>query len=67
MPAFIVVLALLGCATSASASEETPVQKVVQLMEGMLAKGKAQKHDEQVQFAAYKQESKFSLPNGLGV
>jgi len=33
----------------------TPVQKVVQLMEGMLAKGKKEKHDEQVQFAAYKQ------------
>merc|ERR1719277_2627041 len=36
-------------------SEVTPVQKVIQLMEGMLAKGKAEKHDEQVQFAAYKQ------------
>jgi len=31
------------------------VQKVIQLMEGMLAKGKQEKHDEQVQFAAYKQ------------
>jgi hypothetical protein len=36
-------------------SEVTPVQKVLQLMEGMLAKGKQEKHDEQVQFAAYKQ------------
>merc|ERR1719356_837257 len=33
----------------------TPVQKVIQLMEGMLEKGKKEKHDEQVQFAAYKQ------------
>jgi len=33
----------------------TPVQKVLQLMEGMLAKAKSEKHDEQVQFAAYKQ------------
>merc|ERR1719413_295858 len=33
----------------------TPVQKVIQLLDGMLAKGKAEKHDEQVQFAAYKQ------------
>merc|ERR1719413_141493 len=33
----------------------TPVQKVIQLLEGMLAKGKSEKHDEQVQFAAYKQ------------
>merc|ERR1740138_1568888 len=39
----------------ANGSEVTPVQKVVQLMEGMLEKGKKEKHDEQVQFAAYKQ------------
>jgi prefoldin subunit 5 len=39
----------------ASKTEVTPVQKVVQLMEGMLEKGKKEKHDEQVQFAAYKQ------------
>merc|ERR1719478_1835807 len=36
-------------------TEVTPVQKVIQLLEGMAAKGKAEKHDEQVQFAAYKQ------------
>merc|ERR1719321_1185989 len=36
-------------------SKVTPVQKVIQLMEGMLEKGKREKHDEQVQFAAYKQ------------
>jgi MFS superfamily sulfate permease-like transporter len=39
----------------ASKQEVTPVQKVIQLMEGMLEKGKKEKHDEQVQFAAYKQ------------
>merc|ERR1740122_137127 len=33
----------------------TPVQKVIELMERMAAKGKKEKHDEQVQFAAYKQ------------
>jgi len=33
----------------------TPVQKVIQLLEGMSAKGKKEKHDEQVQFASYKQ------------
>jgi len=33
----------------------TPVQKVVEMMNGMLEKGKKEKHDEQVQFAAYKQ------------
>jgi len=40
---------------AALAVEVTPVQKVVQLLEGMSAKGKKEKHDEQVQFAAYKQ------------
>jgi cell division septum initiation protein DivIVA len=36
-------------------TDVTPVQKVIQLMEGMLTKGRSEKHDEQVQFAAYKQ------------
>jgi septal ring factor EnvC (AmiA/AmiB activator) len=47
-----IAVLLLACA---SANEVTPVQKVIQLMEGMLEKGKKEKHDEQVQFAAYKQ------------
>jgi len=46
---------VLLVARAAQASEVTPVQKVIELMEGMLAKGKQEKHDEQVQFAAYKQ------------
>jgi len=33
----------------------TPVQKVIQLMEGMMAKGKKEKHEEQVEYAAFKQ------------
>merc|ERR1719145_537631 len=55
------VLVALAVA-SVNASEDaglrtqvTPVQKVIQLLEGMSAKGKKEKHDEQVQFAAYKQ------------
>ena len=39
----------------AGATTVTPVQKVIQLLDGMVAKGKAEKQDEQVQFAAYKQ------------
>jgi hypothetical protein len=31
------------------------VQKVIEMMNGMLEKGKKEKHEEQVQFAAYKQ------------
>lgn len=45
----------VAMACFAGATEVTPVQKVIELMEGMLAKGKQEKHDEQVQFAAYKQ------------
>merc|ERR1712241_757443 len=49
-------LALLFFAADvALAAKVTPVQKVIQLLEGMSAKGKKEKHDEQVQFAAYKQ------------
>jgi cell division septum initiation protein DivIVA len=33
----------------------TPVQKVIELLQGMLEKGKKEKHEEQVQFASYKQ------------
>merc|ERR1719420_1599051 len=36
-------------------STVTPVQKVIELLQGMLEKGKKEKHEEQVQFAAYKQ------------
>jgi len=46
---------LLALVAKASATEVTPVQKVIQLLGGMLEKGKLEKHNEQVQFAAYKQ------------
>jgi len=42
-------------AVAVSAVEVTPVQKVIELLHGMVDKGKKEKHDEQVQFAAYKQ------------
>jgi len=45
---FLLLQAALG-------SEVTPVQKVIEMLENMLAKGKSEKHNEQVQFAAYKQ------------
>merc|ERR1719197_2418983 len=41
--------------TVASGNAVTPVQKVIEMMNGMLEKGKKEKHEEQVQFAAYKQ------------
>jgi hypothetical protein len=48
------LIALAGLAT-ASASNVTPVQKVIQMLGGMAEKGKEEKHAEQVQFATYKQ------------
>merc|ERR1719498_1949121 len=42
-------------AGSAGAVKVTPVQKVLELLTSMVEKGKKEKHDEQVQFAAYKQ------------
>jgi len=48
-------LAFFALAGTALASDVTPVQKVLEMMNGMLEKGKKEKHEEQVQFAAYKQ------------
>jgi hypothetical protein len=49
------VLVAVALAAHVAATDVTPVQKVIQLLEGMLEKGKSEKHDEQVQFASYKQ------------
>merc|ERR1719456_719232 len=53
----IAVFAILASLALASATElkVTPVQKVIELLQGMLEKGKKMKHEEQVQYAAYKQ------------
>ena len=48
------LFAVLATAAVADRAAVTPVQKVIQLMEGMVAKGKKEKQQEQVQFAAYK-------------
>lgn len=40
---------------AASAEKATPVEKVIELMNGMLEKGKKAKQEEEIQFAAYKQ------------
>merc|ERR1719262_895985 len=57
MLCFALVISLFApaAAKAGAATKVTPVQKVIQLMEGMLEKGKKEKHDEQVQFASYKQ------------
>jgi hypothetical protein len=48
---FLCVLASIA----ANAVEVTPVQKVLSLLQGMLEKGKKEKHQEQVMFAASRQ------------
>jgi len=48
-------LLLPALVASAAGNAVTPVQKVIEMMNGMLEKGKKEKHEEQVQFAAYKQ------------
>jgi len=45
----------LLCATVALQVQVTPVQKVIQMMQDMVAKGKQEKHEEQVAFATFKQ------------
>merc|ERR1719181_115823 len=49
----VVVLAVIF-ASPISATAVTPVQKVIELMNNMVEKGKAEKEAEQVQFAAFK-------------
>jgi hypothetical protein len=51
----LLLVGLLAGASLNSAAKVTPVQKVIELLNGMLEKGKTEKHSEQVQFAAFKQ------------
>jgi len=51
----LILIAAAASVELTSLSGVTPVQKVLQLMESMLNTGKKQMHEEQVQFAAYKQ------------
>jgi len=52
----VVLLAIVAAtAVAREQTSVTPVQKVIQLLNGMVEKGKKEKHEEQVQFAAYKQ------------
>jgi len=58
MGRFALVVLFAFAAPAVLAREQaavTPVQKVIQLLNGMVEKGKKEKHEEQVQFAAYKQ------------
>jgi len=49
-----VLIAALISTTLASDNKVTPVQKVIELMENMVEKGKKEMGDEQIQFATFK-------------
>jgi len=55
MPRCMLVLTSACALADGAQSGVTPVQKVLGLLGGMVEKGKTEKHEEQVQFAAYKQ------------
>merc|ERR1719460_877825 len=48
-----ILLAVIGFASAASSSV-TPIQKVIQMLTDMQAKGKSEKEDEAARFAEYK-------------
>merc|ERR1719281_2370679 len=50
----LVLLAALATGAAREDARVTPVQKVVQLLNNMIEKGKKEKREEQVQFANYK-------------
>jgi len=52
---FLVAILIAAAVADDAVSKVTPVQKVIESLSGMLEKGKAEKHYEQVQFAAFKQ------------
>jgi len=43
------------CGVTAASNSVTPIQKCIQMLTGMLEKSKAEKHEEQVAFAAFNQ------------
>jgi len=46
-------LSLLVASAAATSSDVTPIQKVLEMMDGMLAKGKQEKHEEEVEFTKF--------------
>jgi len=53
----LAAVALLSapCRVTAASNQVTPIQKCIQMLTGMLEKAKAEKHEEQVAFAAFNQ------------
>jgi prefoldin subunit 5 len=55
MKATFAALVVYSSALFVNVEAVTPVAKVITMLQGMLEKGKKEKHEEQVQFATYKQ------------
>eukprot|EP00928_Gymnodinium_smaydae_P004446 TRINITY_DN1150_c0_g2_i1.p1 TRINITY_DN1150_c0_g2~~TRINITY_DN1150_c0_g2_i1.p1 ORF type:complete len:698 (+),score=213.64 TRINITY_DN1150_c0_g2_i1:96-2189(+) len=55
LASLLAAAAASDAASGAGRSAVTPLQKVIQMLTGMSAKGKEEKHAEEVQYAAYKQ------------
>eukprot|EP00443_Scrippsiella_acuminata_P049147 CAMPEP_0115428626 /NCGR_PEP_ID=MMETSP0271-20121206/30082_1 /TAXON_ID=71861 /ORGANISM="Scrippsiella trochoidea, Strain CCMP3099" /LENGTH=687 /DNA_ID=CAMNT_0002853741 /DNA_START=78 /DNA_END=2141 /DNA_ORIENTATION=+ len=53
--ASVSTLTSASTATVAARTDVTPLQKVLQLLEGMAAKGKQEKHEEEVEFAKFQE------------
>jgi len=53
MRAFVLMTLFIACSLT-NGVKVTPVQKVIQLLDDMVAKGESEKQDEQVQFAKLK-------------
>jgi len=53
--AALTVCAALAAHAHAHSAKVTPIQKVLEMMQTMIVKGQEEMHNEQVQFAAYKQ------------
>jgi hypothetical protein len=52
----VTCLALFAAPVAISTSSDvTPIQKVIEMMDGMLAKGKKEKHEEEVEFAKFQE------------
>jgi len=49
----ILICLALWAVPSAVSTDVTPIQKVVEMMDGMLAKGKQEKHEEEVEFTKF--------------
>jgi len=64
--AALLFFAAVSCAAAAAAESRSPIAKVVSMMNDMMAKGKQEKQDEKVRFAAFEQFCKSTSAEKKG-